>query len=242
MKGRPLQSKEWKKLLQKNCPRDSKKLNVVSLLPLKLALMAGLRELEITLLPIDCLITPTGELNELFLLPEEIAHNGKERPVLLNPELRNDIEEYLKVLIEYHVNRMPHKAYMGFDPNARLIVNSLFKPYKTQSRGQLTSKPRIVPNELNQHLDGLIGNASLDSEGITRKSLLRTFVTEALKAKWPLDDIALLSGMSAANVKNIAVMDLDQYAPLSSFFTKRERGRELKIKRLEQVRRWTFTD
>lgn len=73
-----------------------------------------------------------------------------------------------------------------------------------------------------------------------RLSLIRTFVTEAIKARWALEDIALLSGMSTANVKNIAVMGLEQYAPLTDYFKGRDRAQKQKIKRLEQVRRWTF--
>lgn len=239
MKGRPLEKSEWKTLLKRNSPRDSE-LNILKLLPLKLSLMASLREIEITLLPISAIVTQTGNLNEIFVLPSEIAHNGRERPILLNPELQSDIEEYIGILKKCGVNQMPHTAYCGFDPNAAFVVNAELHPYKTQSRGQLTSRARIVPQELNRHLDTLISNANLDAVGITRLSLIRTFVTEAIKARWALEDIALLSGMSTANVKNIAVMGLEQYAPLTEYFKGRDRVQKQKIKRLEQVRRWTF--
>ncbi|CCO45431.1 hypothetical protein VIBNISOn1_1480005 [Vibrio nigripulchritudo SOn1] len=228
-------------MIRKNSPRNDE-LTIVKLLPLKLALMSALRELEITLMPIKLLVAATGELNEILVIPKEIAFNGKERPVLLNEELKQDIETYLKVLMVHGVARMPHGAYMGFDPNAALIVNSDLKPYSVQSRGQLTSRARIVPDELNKHLDSLICNAGLDRKGITRKSLIRTFVIQAIRAKWSLDDIALIAGMSKTNVSNIAVMDLDQHSPIRDYFNNRERRKEQKIKRLEQIRRWTFLD
>ena len=242
MKGRPLNKAEWKTLLKKNSPRLLDNKNIVSLLPLKLALMSGLREIEITLIPISSIVTATGELNEIFILPKEIAHNEKARPILLNEELKCDIEQYLKVLTEFGVNQMPHAAYLGFDPNSQLIVSDDFKPYKTQRRGLLTSRARIVPSELNKHLDALISNASLDTKGITRKSLIRTYVTQGLKAKWSLRDIAMLSGMTEANVSKIAVLDLEQYSPIADFFSNRDRKKKLKVKRLEKIRRWTFME
>ncbi|MCQ1060756.1 hypothetical protein LRP52_40405 [Photobacterium sp. ZSDE20] len=193
-------------------------------------------------MPIELIVSATGELNSIFILPESIAHNGRERPVLLNEELKADIEAYLRLLLKYGINSMPHKAYLGFDPNAALVVNEQFQAYKLQSRGKSTNKPRIIPQQLNDHLDSLIDNAGLKDVGITRKSLLRGFVIEAYRNNWTAKEVALVAGMSVENVGNILTLDLEQYAPLSDYFEGRERRKQQSIERLARVRKWTFHD
>lgn len=78
LKGRPLNAKAFRQLIAKNKPRDDE-FSVLQLLPLKLAIMASMREIELVNLFMDVLITPTDELREIFNLPETIAHNGTEK-------------------------------------------------------------------------------------------------------------------------------------------------------------------
>ncbi len=61
MKERPLTEPEFKSLITRNTTRNDT-FSVVRLLQLKLALLAGLREIEIAILTVQTLISSTGEL------------------------------------------------------------------------------------------------------------------------------------------------------------------------------------
>ncbi len=236
VKGRPIQKAEWKLLFKKNSPRNDE-FNVVRLLPIKLALMCGMRELEIALLPMSLIVNSNGTLNEILVLPQAIAHKGKERPVIIPEELHADFELYLQVLRKYGINSWPHPSYCGFDPNSLFVVDESLTPYTTQCRGRTSSSKRVVAKGLNDHMDRLIKNAGLDVVGVNRKSLLRTFTIEAVRCKWSIQDVALMSGLSQDSVAQNLVMDVSQYSPLSNYFSERE-NRKNRVAKLR--RRWTF--
>lgn len=119
---------------------------------LLLAGLVGLRELELTLATISLFVAPTGELNEFVVLPESITRDGQERPVLITQdEVKKAMEHYLKWLRDNNINTLPHKHYLGVDPNAPLLVDDNYKAFTVQSRGGF-----ISPNALNKCLDKLI--------------------------------------------------------------------------------------
>jgi hypothetical protein len=162
-------------------------------------------------------VAPTGELNEFVILPDTITRDGQERPVLLShDEVRRAFELYIHWLLDNNISSLPHKHYMGLDPNAPLLVDDNFKPFTKQSRGN-----SISPNAINKCIDKLIKNTLLWDQGVRRLSLVRTYVIEAKKAGMSTNDIMITSGFSEDSVSKILVMDYSAYSPIYDWFAKR---------------------
>ncbi|WP_200768991.1 hypothetical protein [Vibrio nigripulchritudo] len=206
---------------------------------------AAMREIEIATLVVSDFISASGELNELFIIDDERAYNGRERPILFsNDDLKHSIEQYITLLKAEQVLTSPLNSYLGLCPTALFIVNpETFKPFGVQKRGtKAGGAVNYAPYTLNRHVDGLIANAGLLDIGIKRKSLTRLYVIEAFKSDITIKDICLTSGLSVDTIKKVLAMDLEQYSPLVQWWDKRERAKDARIKRMKRVRQWTFRD
>ena len=191
----------------------------------------GLRELELTLVTIGVFIAPNGELNEFSVLPETIARDGNERPLLLAHDgLKDAFEKYVSWLVSSGINTVPNKHYLGLDPNAPLFVDNDFKPFTVQSRGL----NNISPHRMNKLLDKLISDAGLWDKGVRRMSLVRTCVVEAYRSGMSTNDIMLITGFSADSVSKILAMDYEAYSPITEWFIKRKATKQ---KRLESFKK-----
>ncbi|PTT96574.1 integrase, partial [Pseudomonas sp. HMWF031] len=195
-----------------------------------LAAVTGLREIELTFLTNRLFISPEGELNEIVVLPEQIARDGYERPIVLShPELMKAFEAYFRWLIENKINCYPNKHYNGLDPNAPLFVNDSFEPFSTQSRGN-----SISPHSMNKLLDTFIKKANLWDKGVRRISLIRTCVIEMYRNGASTTDIMIITGFSEESIKHILTMDYAQLSPIYDWFEQRA---ERKLKRLESFKK-----
>tara|TARA_B110000211_G_scaffold213607_1_gene254281 strand:- start:16747 stop:17457 length:711 start_codon:yes stop_codon:yes gene_type:complete len=230
VEGRPLSNSElWDQLVSRNCGRNTELRHRNKLLIL-LAAVAGLREIELTFVTNRLFVTPEGELNEILVLPEQIARDGFERPIVLsNPELMKAFEAYFSWLIEKKINCYPHKHYSGLDPNAPLFVDDSFKSFNTQSRGN-----SISPHSMNKLLDSFIMKASLWDNGVRRISLIRTCVIEMYRNGASTTDIMIITGFSEESIKHILTMDYVQLSPIYDWFEERA---ERKLKRLESFKK-----
>jgi len=230
MDGRPLSNVELhEQLITRNYSR-SDELKHRNRLLLLLAAIAGLREIELTLVTNALFIAPTGELKEFVVLPEAIARDGFERPIVISsPELQSAFEGYIEWLLTHKINCYPHSYYLGLDPNAQLLVNDNLKPFTTQSRGN-----SISPHSMNKAIDRLIKNASLWDRGVRRISLVRTCVIESYRAGMSTNDIMIITGFSDETIGNILAMDYTQYSPITEWFEQRN---EKKLKRLESFKK-----
>ena len=96
MDGRPLTNDEfWQQLVARNFGRTDP-LRHRNKLTLLLAGIAGLRESELTLITIGLFVSPTGELREFVVLPEQITRDGFERPIVIShPAVMLAMEQYL---------------------------------------------------------------------------------------------------------------------------------------------------
>lgn len=226
MKGRPLTNSEfWDQLVAKNTGRTDPLRHRNKLL-LLLAGIAGLREAELTLITIDLFVSSTGALREFAVLPESIARDGYERPIVMsNPALKDALEQYITWLLKHGISTQPDKHYLGLDPTAPLLVNDKGQPFSMQSRGEGSQ----AATAMNKCLDKLIQNAGLNDSGISRLSLVRTSVVEAYRSGMSTSDIMIISGFSEESVSTILAMDYAQYSPISEWFTQRA---ESKVKRL----------
>jgi hypothetical protein len=218
MESRPLVNGElYDPLIANNFGRNLELKHRNKLL-LLLATLVGLREIELTLATIGLFVAPTGELNEFVILPESITRGGQERPVLItHVEVKKALEQYLKWLLDNNINSLPHKHYLGLDPNAPLLVDDNYKVFTMQSRGE-----SISPNAMNKCIDKLIKNTKLWTQGVRRLSLVRTYVIEAKKAGMSTNDIMITSGFSEDSISKILIMDYSEYSPIFEWFTKRE--------------------
>lgn len=237
MKGRPIELTEFLQLITKNTPRNDE-YALLKTMPLYLACMAGLRELEIALLPTRSFINVNGTLNELVDIPESIAHKGKARTIIVIPELQRLIEQYINLLKKSGFNTHPSETFQGLAPDSVFILSESFEPYKIQSRGNTSRTERIVSQELNSHMDACIERAGLKNVGISRKSLLRRFVIEMYLSEIHPKDIAYISGLGEGSVAQTLMMNLSQYQPLLDHFTNRDKRKEQTKKRNMQKRKW----
>ncbi|CAH6955042.1 conserved hypothetical protein [Vibrio chagasii] len=237
VKGRPIELTEFRQLITKNTPRNDE-YALLKVMPLYLASMAGLRELEIALLPTRAFINVSGTLNELVDIHESIAHKGKPRTVIIIPELQRLIEQYIDLLKKSGLNTHPSDTFQGLAPDSVFILSESFDPYKIQSRGNTSRTERLVSQQLNLHMDSLIKNAGLNDVGITRKSLLRRFVIELFLSEISPKDIAYISGLGESSVAQALMMNTGQYDPLFNHFKDRDKRKEQTKKRNMQKRKW----
>lgn len=237
MKGRPIELAEFRQLITRNTPRNDE-YALLRTMPLHLACMAGLRELEIALLPTRAFINVNGTLNELIDIPESIAHKGKPRTVIIIPELQCLIEQYIILLKKSGINTHPSETFQGLAPDSVFIRSVSFEPYKIQCRGKTSRTERIVSQELNSHMDSLIDKSGLKGVGITRKSLLRRFVIEMYLREISPKDIAYISGMGESSVAQTLMMNMGQYDPLFNYFANRDKRQEQTKRRNMQKRKW----
>lgn len=231
MDGRPLTNEEfWQQLVARNCGRTDP-LRHRNKLALLLAGIAGLRESELTLITIGLFVSPTGELRELVVLPEQITRDGFERPFLMsNPALKDALEQYLSWLQESGIHSHPSKHHLGLDASAPLLVNDKGQPFSMQSRGEGAQSPAAM----NKFLDRLIKQSGLHDAGVSRISLVRTAVIESYRAGMSTTDLMITTGFSAETISVILAMDVAQYSPLADWFVQRK---EAKVKRLEAFKK-----
>lgn len=244
MDGRPLTNKELQKLIAYNVSRANS-WSLVNKLIVQLMATAAMREIEIATLVVSDFISANGELNELFIIDSERAYNSRERPILFSHDgLKQSIEQYLTLLKAEQVLTSPLDSYLGLCPTALFLVNpETFKPFGVQKRGTKAGGAiNYAPYTLNRYIDKLIVNAGLSDIGIKRKSLTRLYVIEAYKSDISIKDICLTSGLSVDTIMKVLAMDLEQYSPLVHWWDKREQAKDARVKRLKQVRKWTFSD
>lgn len=227
MDGRPLTNDEfWQQLVARNCGRTDP-LRHRNKLALLLAGIAGLRESELTLITIGLFVSPTGELREFVVLPEQITRDGFERPIVVShPALKDALEQYLSWLQQSGISSQPGKHHLGLDASAPLLVNDKGQPFSMQSRGVGSQSPAAM----NKFLDRLIEQAGLTDAGVNRLSLIRTAVVEGYRAGMSTTDLMITTGFSAETISVILAMDVAQYSPLADWFVQRK---EAKVKRLE---------
>lgn len=217
--------------------------SIVGKLCLQLMSCAALRETEIAHLMVSDLVAANGNLHEIFILDANRAYNGKERPILLNDDLKRTLEQYLALLRSEDVLSSPKPSYLGLMPTALLIVNPMtFKPFGLQKRGVRGERVVYSSTHLNKFVDDIIKSAKLSDIGINRKSLLRLYVIEAYKSDISLRDIAILSGLAIDSIKKAIAMDLNQYSPIAEWFDNRDKAAKRRLNRMRQVRKWTFVD
>lgn len=242
MSGRPFTKKEWTEFVRSHS-QPNREDTLLKLLPAKLSLMSGLREVEISLLNFETVLRKDGQLRMVFNLPAKLSYNQKTRPVILNTELRRDLLDYLELLREKKVNRSGKPHYLGFKARSQLVVSPNFEPFQTQRRGHFPdSRPRIVPFELNRHLEQLIEDSNLSDKEITRKSFIRSFVIQAFHLNWNLTDIARVAGMTEQNVSKILVLALSQEPIIGGSCNEDlDIENEALLQRITQERDWCFS-
>lgn len=235
MDGRPLTNPElWDSLIAKNYGRNNE-LKYRNQLLLLLATVVGLREIELTLAPIELFISPAGELREFVVLPETITRDGYERPVLLsNPQVMEALEQYIKWMLQSGINTQPADHYLGLDPNAPLLVNDDFKAYTVQSRGN----GNLSPYGMNRALDKLIKQADLWDVGVRRISMIRTCVIESYRAGMSTTDLMVVTGFSDETIGKILAMDYAAYSPIADWFEQRKAAKQRRLESFKKRRRF----
>ncbi len=240
MKGRPIENQEfWDQLVSKNCGRNQnfKERNRVVLVLMQLS---GIRPIELCLMPISLFITAQGGIKKLIILPEEIAYDGNERPVLLeNVSVIEAVENYISWLKAKKINTNPSKSYLGFNPNLSFIVNNYYKEFGLQSRGKkIDGSKKLLPFTFHNFIDDLIKKAGLWGEEIRRDSFVKSFVIEAYKSGVSVNDLIIIAGISELTVQKYLTMDIERYSPVADWFIQRGIRKEKRLESLRKMRRF----
>jgi hypothetical protein len=240
LKGRPISNSElWDDLIGKNCGRKSE-FRERNKLALVLMNYCGIRPIELCLITNQLLISSTGLLNELFIMPETISFDGNERPIpLSNEEVKNAIECYLEWLIVRGVNTHPSQSYLGLNPNLPLFVNDLYREFGLQHRGKkIDGSKKLLPISMNKLIDSLIVKAGLNDCGVDRSSFIKSFVIEGYRSGLSVNDLIIIGGMSDTTVKTYLAADLEQYNPITEWFVERGIRKQKRLESLRKMRRF----
>jgi hypothetical protein len=240
VKGRPISNSElWIDLIGKNSGRKSE-FKERNKLVLVLMNHCGIRPIELCLITNQLLISSTGLLNELFIMPESISFDGNERPIpLCNDVVKDAIESYLSWLKAKGLNTHPNNSYLGFNPNLPLCVNDNYKEFGLQHRVKKVDVSKmLLPIAMNKLIDSLIIKAGLNDCGVDRTSFIKTFVIEGYRSGLSVNDLIIIGGMSDTTVKTYLAADLAQYSPITEWFIERGIRNQKKLESLRKMRRF----
>lgn len=152
----------------------------------------GLTPLELSLLSVEDVIAPKGDLYRIWVLPAHAAYNGEERVIHTEDHVLPYFEQYVDLRLskewEVSTNLYSHRR---LNPNSKFFLNDQGKPYKATER---RSKPgSYQPRSMNEQLKRMIGRTSL--YGATPASFRDSFIKEMYESGCNWSELMKVSGI-----------------------------------------------
>lgn len=177
----------------------------------------GMTLTELSRYPVRAYLTPKGDVLDESTVPQEVAHNGLERPLYwVNPTVCAAIDKYLEYRIE-HRHRVTSKkgAYRGLDPDGPLFLTDEGEPYKLTERRTSAGTISYSCDSLSQLFRKLHLQAGI--EGASAMSGRRTFAVRLSQKKYDLKTIRVLLGLQTLRAtKNLVDLDPDRLGALAA--------------------------
>lgn len=151
----------------------------------------GLTRIELSLLPLSCLMSETGKWYSCWTLPEEFALNGEARELYTADHIVPVLDAYLDWLTNHKVSLSNLSTYRGHDQEMKFFVNDNLSRFALTKRTKklADNKTSYQPRSMDDKLKSLIANTSI--QGATpstfRDSWLRAMYTNGCKVKDLMD-------------------------------------------------------
>jgi len=133
----------------------------------------GLTPLELCLTSIEHVISPSGELYRIWVLPNHAAFNGEAREIRTENHILPFFEKYIELRLskkwELSTNLNSHR---GLKPDSKFFLNDQGERYKPIKR---KDKPdSYQPRSMSEQLKRMIGRTDLD--GATPASFRDSYI------------------------------------------------------------------
>jgi hypothetical protein len=173
------------------------------------------------------------------LIEEDWSFNGSERPVVLsNEEVQASLVKYVKWMVQFGVNATPDKAYLGINPNRPILIDDDYKAFGLQSRGKNKNDSKLVPQKMNEYINGLISKSGLDKQNVGLGPFYRTWVINAYRAGIDVKSLSILAGLSQETVVNYLAYDPYQYNDVVEWFEQKRVKKQKLLESRKKMRRF----
>ena len=132
-----------------------------------------LKPYELTLLELDTVMLPNGDIKPEFMLPDYVAIDGNERPIIVIDVVARVLKRMIQWWVDNGLYESGKPAYMGRDPKARLFISDKFAPYELTKRK--ASEAATHPVSMNKKLNSFIANTSI------RGATVKTFRNSGIR-------------------------------------------------------------
>lgn len=177
----------------------------------------GMTLTEIARYPVSAYLTPKGDVLDESTVPQEVAHNGIERPLYwANPNVCAAIDKYLEYRVEHRHRVTSQKgAYRGLDPTGPLFLTDVGEAYRLTERKTSAGTISYSCDSLSQLFRKLHMQAGVDGAGAM--SGRRTFAVRLAQKKYDLKTIRVLLGLQTLRAtKNLVDLDPDRLGALAA--------------------------
>jgi integrase len=151
----------------------------------------GLTRIELSQLPLSCLMTETGKWYSCWALPKEFALNGEARELYTADHIVPVLDAYLDWLTLKEIELSSLATYRGHNDDMKFFVNDNLKPFALTKRTKklADNKTSYQPRSMDDKLKSLIANANI--QGATpstfRDSWLRAMYSNGCKVRDLMD-------------------------------------------------------
>lgn len=151
----------------------------------------GLTRIELSQLPLGCLMTETGQWYSTWTLPSNYSFNGESRELYTADHILPVLNAYLDWLSAKNIGLSNLSTYRGHDPDVKFFVNDKFEKFALTKRSKRLANDKVSyqPRSMDDKLKNLLAGTSI--QGATpstfRDSWLRELHTHGCKIKDLMD-------------------------------------------------------
>lgn len=182
----------------------------------------GLTRIELSQLPLGCLMTETGKWHSCWTLPNEFALNGEARELYIADHIIPVLDAYLSWLTANNVGLSNISSYRGHDQDMKFFVNDNLEKFALTKRSKKlkNDKTSYQPRSMDDKLKSFIANSTV--QGATpstfRDSWLRSMYVNGCKIK----DLMDVSGYKTKStiVDKIKAEELELKVVFSKVFSR----------------------
>ena len=122
----------------------------------------GLNPLEMCQVSTKNLISESGELYRIWVLPEHNSYNGEAREIRTENNLLPFFESYIDLRIRKKWGLSNLHSYKGLDPESKFLLNDYGRPYKlTKTHNKDTGKTSYQARSMNEQLKRIISRTNI---------------------------------------------------------------------------------